>query len=52
MRPAPTPTEEQRAALERAKNGRSIYRAWHGPLRHKHVDAEKVVPRHTRLVRA
>lgn len=51
MRPAPTPTEEQRAALDRAKDGRKIYRAFHGPVRHKPVDAEKVVPKIARLVR-
>lgn len=47
----PAITAEQRAALDRAKKGLSPFRAWHGPQRHKHVDAEKVVPLHARQVR-
>lgn len=45
-------TPEQRAALDRAKgDGRKLLRAFHGPVRHKPIDSEKVVPKHTRLVR-
>lgn len=47
-----TPTAEQRAALDRARKPKSPFRAWHGrEARTRHLDAEKVVPKHTRLVR-
>ena len=44
-------TPEQRAALDRAKKGSNLFRAWHGRTQHKDVDPEKVAPKHTRLVR-
>lgn len=49
----PQITPEQRAALERAKNGRSLYRAYHGKgaLQSRFHREEKVVPAHARLVR-
>lgn len=55
-RETPTPTAEQRAALDRAKgDGRKLWRAFHGHdaghMRSGFNDAEKVVPRHARLVR-
>lgn len=46
-----TPTPEQRAALDRAKKGSNLFRAWHGPMRSKVIEAEKVAPFRTRLVR-
>lgn len=48
---SPIPTPEQRAALDRAKKGSNLFRAWHGKTIHKVIDAEKVAPLHTRLVR-
>lgn len=45
------PTPEQRAAMERAKNGRSLLRAWHGREKQKDRDPETVVPKRDRPVR-
>lgn len=45
------PTPEQRAAMERAKNGKSLFRTWHGAAVSRPRDPEKVVPLHARPVR-
>lgn len=51
MRQPYDPTPEQRAAMDRTKNGRTLLRAWHGRTKSKALDPEKVVPKRERPVR-
>lgn len=49
---APKITPEQRAALDRAKNGGWQFRAFApGSLKNRYHQEQKVVPGHARLVR-
>jgi hypothetical protein len=45
------PTPEQRAAMDRAKNGASLNRAWHGTDKRKDLHRDRIVPVHARPVR-